>query len=973
MSQLRPSRIPTSTYRLQLHGDFTLEQATELVDYCYELGIGACYISPILRARSGSLHGYDILDHTLLNPELGSPDPLAQLQRFAHRLGEVGMGLLLDVVPNHMCISEPENVWWWNVLENGPSSPFAHFFDIDWHPPKPDLTNKVLLPILGDQYGRVMENQEIRVNYEGGAFYVSYYEKRLPLEPRSWRAILKPVLFGAATKLGEADEHVLELASTITALKNLPRMTELGHRQVTERQREKEIIKRRLATLLESSAAIRAMLDEVLEGINGKRGVSKSFDALESLLSQQAFRLSFWRVASDEINYRRFFDINELAAIRVEEPSVFEEVHALIFRLLEQGLVTGFRIDHVDGLADPKQYLERIQGHCQAVLAEKADGASGERMGYVVVEKILMGQERLRADWPVAGTTGYEFLNLLNGLFIDLKNRRRLIEIYRRFTGDAEDLEDVFYESKKLVLSALMSSELQVLARKLDRISEQHRWSRDFTANSLKQALLEVVACFPVYRTYIRASDAVVSSEDRLHVAMAIRRAKRRNPSTSATIFDFIAALLLHQAPEGLSENELFERRDFVTRLQQLTSPVMAKGIEDTAFYRFYPLASVNEVGGGPQWFGIPVQEFHRQCSERLSAWPHGLSTTSTHDTKRGEDVRARINVLSEIPEQWEAAIERWRVLNQPKRKQLQDREAPSASEEYLLYQTLIGAWPSSPPAAALSEKSLGELGGRLQAYMTKAIKEAKVNTSWINPDEEYEQAIREFVAAILNPAADNAFLQDFVEFGSGIFTAGMWTSLSQVLLKLTAPGVPDLYQGSELWDLNLVDPDNRRPVDYALRRTLLEQNRRESLLGPAACCDDLMEHPESGRIKLYTISRTLELRRAQAELFAAGAYEPLAVTGERENHVIAFARSLAERQVVSVAARFFTALGTPGRLPVGAEVWRNTELALPAETTPVTYREVFTDRLLQTEPGAKLPLAEALKHLPVALLVRQL
>jgi len=950
MPQQPLDHIPSSTYRLQFNREFTLEQAEGLLDYLDELGIGACYASPLLKARPQSLHGYDIIDHSVINPEVGTSE---QFEHFAQRLRERGLGLLLDMVPNHMCIADPGNRWWMNVLENGPNSPFARYFDIDWHPPKPDLANKILLPILGDQYGRVLENQEIRVGYEAGAFSVQYYEMRLPLEPRSCRAILEPVLASVTQALGESDERVLELASTITALRNLPSCTKTNLARVKERQREKEIVKRRLAALVDGSNEIRDALWATLEKLNGKKGDPRSFDALEALLSRQAFRLSSWRVAADEINYRRFFDINDLAAIRVEEPDVFAAVHELVFELLKKGLVTGLRIDHVDGLLDPRQYLERIKDYAS----------------FVVVEKILTGSERLNSDWPVAGTTGYDFLNLLNGLFVDGRNRRAMLAVYQRYTGSAESFDEVLYASKKVVLTAMMSSELHVLARKLDRLSEHHRWSRDFTFNSLQQALTEVIACFPVYRSYVGLEDMAVSEEDRRHISTAIRQAKRRNPSTSATIFDFIASILLLHAPEGLSQIEVLERRDFVARFQQLTSPVMAKGLEDTAFYRFYPLTSLCEVGGGGQPFGVSISDFHRSLTERRLTWPHGLSATATHDTKRGEDVRARINVLSELPEEWEQALLRWHVQNLSKRRQLEGREVPSLDEEYLLYQTLLGAWPVVP----LDEASRPVFVRRIQDYMIKALKEAKINTSWINPDEEYEQELRSFVAAVLEPAPDNAFLAECAAFAGRIARAGMWNSLSQSLLKITAPGVPDFYQGTELWDLSLVDPDNRRPVDYGQRRALLSALRYDSQNDPLACCARLLGAPEDGRIKLYVLSQALRFRRANAELFRAGTYDPLAAAGEAADHVIAFARSLSEKQVVVVATRFFMALGAPDRPPVGPEVWRSTRLPLPAGTAPGVYRDCFTGRSFRIafDGDGALELAEVLAHLPVALLAR--
>ena len=588
-----------------------------------------------------------------------------QLVEFAYGLRSRDMGLILDTVPNHMCIAHPSNGWWVDVLENGPSSPFARFFDIDWDPPKADLKNKVLLPVLGDQYGKVLENQQIKITYEGGTFALHFYEFVLPVAPRTWTLLLEPVLEKLRPILGESDSAVVELASIVTALTYLPLRTETDQARVKERLREKEVIKGRLSALTETSADVRAAIDVSLTEINGVKGDPRSFDRLERLLEDQAYRLSFWGVATDEINYRRFFDINELAAIRVEEPEVFDAVHRLTLRLVQQGLITGLRIDHVDGLLDPGQYLRLLQKRCAEAQARNIEHPhsavdSGRAYPfYVIAEKILTGPERLSKDWPVYGTTGYEFLNMLNSVFVEDRNGEQFRDLYGRFTGAQPDFRELVYQCKRLVLRASMSGEQNMLARRLDRISEQHRWSRDFTLNSLGRVLAEVIACFPVYRSYVTATGEL-TDDDRRYIRSAISHAKRRNPALSPSAFDFLASVLLLEHPKGLDEAARAERLQFTLQFQQLTSPVNAKGYEDTALYRFYPLASLNEVGGGPAPFGLSVQAFHAGNVRRLEEWPHGLSATTTHDTKRSEDVRARINVLSEIPDEWERAIWRW-------------------------------------------------------------------------------------------------------------------------------------------------------------------------------------------------------------------------------------------------------------------------------------------------------------------------
>ncbi|MGH9852589.1 MAG: malto-oligosyltrehalose synthase, partial [Blastocatellia bacterium] len=870
-SVTRPPRIPTATYRLQFNRHFTLKQAAEIVDYLRDLGVGDCYCSPLLAARPGSLHGYDVIDPTKLNPELGTRE---DFNRFASLLAQRGMGLMMDVVPNHMCIAGSGNQWWNDVLENGSGSPFAPFFDIDWRPPKQNLEDKVLLPVLGDQYGRVLENQEIQLTYQRGAFFANYYETRLPIAPRASILILRVVLEAVKTRLEESHPSRLELESIITALEYLPPRTETDPEKVKERRREKEIIKRRLAALVTASGDLQRALKQVIRAFNGVKGDPRSFDRLEELLGEQAYRLCFWRVAADEINYRRFFDINELAAIRVEQTEVFAAVHDLILRLMKEGHVTGLRIDHIDGLYDPEQYLLDLQRGCRKALGITGSAASKrgqsairnpqsaiERPCYVVVEKILGRGERLRESWAAMGTTGYDFLNLVNGVFVDARSERAFRKLYQRVTGAQENFADVAYEGKKLILRAAMSGELHVLARRLDRISEQHRYSRDFTLNNLQDALGEVIACFPVYRSYIRPNQTEVGEEDRRSITAAIRNAKRRNPAFSASIFDFIQSLLLLNDPDGLDDEQRRERREFVLRFQQLTGPVTAKGVEDTAFYRFHPLASLCEVGGKPDGFGVSIETLHEQNRARQERWPHTMLATSTHDTKRSEDVRARINVLSEIPARWYRAVRRWQNLNRDLKTMIEEAPAPDANEEYLLYQTLIGVWPF----AVEDDESRETFRNRIQEYMIKAVREAKIHSSWLNPDEEYEQALRDFVERLLAPGSP--FTNDFTEFQAPIARAGMLNSLSQTLLKITAPGVPDFYQGTELWDFSLVDPDNRRAVDY--------ERRRQSLAGlranegeMAALAGDLMRNAEDGRIKLFVTSRALNYRLNNRELF---------------------------------------------------------------------------------------------------------
>jgi len=965
----QPVRTPSATYRLQFNLLFPFDQATAIVDYLDDLGITDIYASPFLMARPGSIHGYDVTDQTRFNPEIGGEDSFL---RFSAALQERKMGLIADVVPNHMCITHPSNVWWWDVLENGPSSPFARFFDIDWRPPKEELANKVLLPFLGDQYGRVLENQEIKVVYVRDQFEAVYYDNPLPLAPWTWTMILEPAAARLRDKLGSSSEHLAELESITTALSHLPGNTETDEAKIREREREKAIVKRRLAGLMEASPEASEAIQAALAEINGRRGEPHSFDRLERLLESEAYRLSFWRVAMDEINYRRFFDINELAAIRVEDPEVFSAVHALIFGLVSGGHITGLRVDHPDGLFDPEKYFRYLQDTClaQSPLAKsngKADRNGADRTFYIVAEKILIDHEPLRAAWPIEGTTGYSFLNLVNGVFVDHTKSKAFQQLYRRFTGWSQEFDALVRDSKRLILQVAMSSELNVLARKLDRISEQHRWYRDFTLESLRDALKEVLATFPVYRTYIRSDQKEVDSEDRRQITIAIREAKRRNPAISESVFDFIENVLLLEHPEGLDDSQRAERQAFALRFQQLSAPVMAKGVEDTAFYRYYPLASLNEVGGDPERFGLSVNAFHRRNLIRGELWPNSMNASSTHDTKRGEDVRARINVLSEMPSEWYRTIRRWRDINRPLKTQAGELIAPDANEEYLLYQTLVGSWPLLPMNASQHAAYIQ----RIQAYIEKAVHEAKLHSSWVSPNAEYDRAVQDFVAKLLQPSSDNTFLEDFRQFQAPIAQAGMWNSLSQMVLKMASPGVPDFYQGNELWSFHLVDPDNRQPVDFDRRRKMLAKLREKEAADPAALMERLMSNPCDGAIKLFITHRALRFRGDHRQLFAAGSYIPLAADGNRSNHVVAFARQWNGRTVIALVGRFFLKLRNSHPAPIG-DVWGNTAILLPRKIKHYSFQDVFTGQTLaveEREGEASLALAKVFARCPVALL----
>ena len=980
------ARRPLAMYRLQFTPSFTFADAARLVPYLHDLGVSACYVSPYFKACPGSPHGYDVIDHNTLNPELGGE---IAYDTFVQELQRYDMDQLLDIVPNHMGIAKSQNVWWADVLENGPSSLYASCFDIDWTPVKDELANKVLLPILGDQYGWVLENQELILSYEDGAFFLSYYDHRLPIAPRPAAAILLHRLGDLERMLGAEHAELLEFRSIITALGHLPLRTETDRERMIERNREKEIIKKRLATLTNANPTIRAFVEDNVRFFNGIKGDPRSFDLLDTLLADQAYRLAYWRVAAEEINYRRFFDINELAAIRTENPAVFTATHQLVLRLIAEKKVAGLRIDHVDGLYDPVGYLRRLQQ--AALLALQADAypdvlsllsraeqlasqfqiesipLSGEWPCYVVVEKILSAGETLPEHWPMHGSTGYDFLAMLNGLFVDQDNERALTDLYARFTRTRREFSDLVYECKQLIMQVALSSEINVLGHQLDRLSERDRHARDFTLNSLTHAIREVIACFPVYRTYIDGNG--VTERERTIIETAIRRAKRKNPATDITVFNYLRDILLLRYPGSSTEADRQAQHAFVLKFQQCTGPVMAKGVEDTAFYRYHRLVSLNEVGGSPEQFGVSLATFHQHSQERLKRWPLALLATSTHDTKRSEDVRARINVLSEMPREWRTLVGRWSRQHRKWKMLVDGQHAPDRNDEYLLYQTVLGVWPFSP----LTADDYAVFKQRIQDYMRKAAKEAKVHTSWINPNHAYDEALQAFISRVLD---DFLGREDFQRFRTKIAQYGMYNSLSQTLLKLTAPGVPDIYQGNELWDFSLVDPDNRRPVDYDRRRRVLQTLQERIAAADSdlrAVARDLLDHREDGWVKLYVTHLALTYRREHPELFLRGEYIPVEAAGPQERHICAFARRHGSHGILVVAPRLLTQIvPDPMTLPIGPEVWSDSWVLAPPGWESRCYQNVLTREAVQALPtndGLRLSLGEVFANFPVALL----
>ncbi|HXV10335.1 MAG TPA: malto-oligosyltrehalose synthase [Burkholderiales bacterium] len=954
--------IPRATYRLQFNRDFTFARATELVPYLAALGVSHVYCSPYLKARPGSLHGYDIIDHGALNPEIGSEE---DFDRFVAALKRHGMGQVLDMVPNHMGVMGADNGYWLDVLENGPASVHAEVFDIEWNPAKEGIEGKVVVPALAEPYGRVLERGELKLVFdaERGEFSVWYFEHRFPVNPRQYRRILGRAPERLDARLGAEHPDVLEFKSLITAFQNLPPRTAVQPEKLAERRRDKEVHKRHLAGLVARSPDIAWFVGQAVKEVNGIPGDSLSFAELHALLEAQAYRLAFWRVASAEINYRRFFDINDLAALRMENPEVFDFTHALVLRLLSEGKVDGLRIDHPDGLFDPLQYFHRLQYRRAQVPTDLPAESAPYRSTYVVVEKILEAEERLPSEWPVHGTTGYDFMNLLNGLFLDAAAGARLERFYRIFTRDPLPADEILYRSKRIIMRTALAGELNVLANALARIAEADHHTRDFTLNNLRNALFEVVACFPVYRTYL--APGRVTEDDRRHVQLAVEAAKRRSTAGDVSVFGFVREAMLTSIADG--KTEAFRRQvlTFAMKLQQYTAPVTAKGMEDTTFYIYNRLISLNEVGGDPRRFGVTLTTFHRANRERQKNWPHAMLATSTHDNKRSEDVRARLNVLSEIPEEWRANVIRWNRISREKKGRAGAERAPSPNDEYFLYQCLVGAWP----LGELDEAGLSAFRERIRETMLKAVREAKVLTSWMNPNAAYEEATLGFVDALLAPGSGNAFLDEFLPFQRKIARIGLMNSVSQVVLKTTAPGVPDFYQGNESWDFSLVDPDNRRPVDYGRRVAWLAEMQRAAAHGPEVLrsyAAELFGTAGDGRLKLYVTWRLLQLRRRFDAVFREGEYAPLRARGPRANNVCAFVRRQGDLQLVVIAPRWFARLASTGLAAVGDAVWHDTELEAPRGD----WLNVLTgESVSTTQADGALPLVRVFSTLPWAVL----
>lgn len=879
-------QLPTCTYRVQMHADFGFDEAAGIADYLAALGISHLYSSPYLQAAAGSTHGYDVVDHSRPNEQLGGVEGHGGLIR---ALQQHGLGQVLDIVPNHMAMGGPENAWWWDVLQNGQASPFAACFDIDWVAPEARLYNKVLLPILEDHYDRVLEAGQLKLERDGGDFRIRYHNDIVPVNFCSLGSILD-----AAGKHCGAQELPF-IADTMDVL---PHPAQPNAAQATRCARDRDVLHGQLRQLLAQDTQVATAVDKVIAEVNADP------DALDALLSHQHYRLAYWRTAGQELNYRRFFDINRLVALRSEREEVFARTHSTILKWMREGLLDGLRVDHPDGLRDPQQYFQRL--------------SAAAPNAWIIAEKILEPGERLPEAWPIDGTTGYDFLNRVNNLFVNPEGEAMLTGFYEEFTGQTADFARLAREKKHQILRVTFGGEVNRLTHLLMDVCEGHRQCRDFTRPELQEVLREVIACFPVYRTYIRPTlmrDPAI--DDVRHIQQAIREVVRHRPDLDDRLVKFLSDILLLQV-RGQTESEL------VLRFQQLTGPVMAKAIEDTTCYCYNRLISLNEVGGNPGQFGMSLDAFHRECARMAEDWPRTMNTTSTHDTKRSEDTRARINLLSAIPQHWAEAVRRWSSMNE----RFHTDGMPERNTEYLLYQTLLGTWPIG--------------AHRLTAYMLKAGREAKVHTSWTDPNPRYESAVRDFTSGILG---NRTFVDDFHVFVQPLIPLGRINSLAQTLIKLAAPGVPDIYQGCELWDLSLVDPDNRRPVDYDLRRCLLGQLDGLSV-------EQIMARSDEGLPKLWLTRQALRLRKRLPDVFETGDYRPMMARGQKAGHVVAFNR---QETVIAVAPRLIITLD---------DDWEGTALTLPEGS----WRNELTG---QTIDGTQVAVADLLERFPVALLVR--
>lgn len=943
------AKVPVSTYRLQLNSDFTFNDAKNFIPYLKKLGISHCYISPVLHARSNSTHGYDIINHNEFHPSIGSRQ---EFDEFSDELHNNGMGLILDIVPNHMGINS-ENKWWMDVLENGQSSQYASYFDIDWNPIKKELLGKLLVPILGDHYGVILENGELKLEFLKltGNIILKYWDHMFPINPSSYPTILSHRIDVLESRIGSTNPDLYEYQSIVTALNNLPNHTETDAKLIQHRIRERKIAYSRLSSLACNNNQINEFIEENLQDFQSKSNDPISTNRLHNLLEEQAYRLAYWRVSVDEINYRRFFDVNDLAAICVENPEVFAKTHNFIMELIEQRKIDGLRLDHPDGLFEPTAYFKKLQKEAAKRLNlnfnedEEILLSSDNLPIYVLAEKITAPFETLPANWAIHGTVGYEFLNKVNGLFVDYRNRDKFTKIYNKFINKSVDFERMVIECKKLIMKTSLTGELNMLSNFLNRISEQSYNTRDYTLNSLRDTLTEIIAHFPVYRTYISTEDDFPKGSD--YIKWAVRSAKKKLYSNESTIFDFIEKILLLELEED-RESDLFKQiLNFTMKFQQFTSPLMAKGMEDTSFYRYNRLSSLNEVGGEPNHFGVTVDEFHSFNQSAHNITPYNLLSTSTHDTKRSEDIRVKISLLSEIPDVWQKKVSRFNQLNKLKKTKIDEGLLPDKNDEYLFYQALLGIWPD----VVTDKEHLFIIINRLEEYMIKAVREAKIHTSWVNMNVEYEDAMKNFIRKVLLAPDKHPFWKEFLPFAKQISSKAKFNSLSQQVLKLISPGVPDIYQGTEVQSLCFVDPDNRKAIDTNYLSNLLNEieylNTAENF-----SFDEYSNELKSLNLdkkKLFLTTKLLNYRKSNEELFKMGDYIPIPVEGDREDNIIAFARKYNEKAVIVVVPRFIYHI-TDDSFNFIDRVWDNSSLILPDSLSGLNWKSLIDNNSVEPE-----------------------
>ncbi len=927
-------RIPTATYRIQFHAKFKFEAARKIINYLSELGVSDLYASPIFKAKAGSTHGYDVVDPTQLNPELGTPENFKTLVK---EIQNYKMGWVQDIVPNHMAY-DSENIWLMDVLENGSESEAFDYFDIEWDQAYDDIKGRVLAPMLGNFYGECLENGEIQLNYNETGLSVNYFSLKLPVRIESYSRFITQNLGHLGRLLGRRHPDFIKLLGILYLIKSVP-----GETKGKERYDQIAFVKGLLWELYTQNPEVKEFVDSNVEFFNGEKGNSESFNLLDSLLKEQFYRLSFWKVGAEEINYRRFFTVNELISVKVQEIKVFHKTHTLINQLVEQGTITGLRIDHIDGLYDPTEYLKRLRAKTGDV--------------YITVEKILELEENLPETWPIQGTSGYDFLNYINGIFCQCESEKLFDYLYLKFTKITTHYDHLCVEKKQLIVEKNLAGDVENLAHILKKIASQSRLGIDFTMNGLKRTLSEVLTLFPVYRTYVNGDG--LSEEDSIYIKEVIEAARERIPLLLNEL-NYIEKLLLLEWDESLTEEEKALRLHFVMRLQQLSGPLMAKGIEDTLFYVYNRLISLNEVGGNPGKFGVTVSDFHKFNQKQSITWMYKMNATATHDTKRGEDVRARLNVLSEMPEQWERQIKKWHEINRLHKINIQGKAVPVNNDEYFFYQSLIGTYP-------FAETEKTDFIERLKNYMLKSVREAKVQTAWLRPDTAYEEGFLAFVEKVLAPAESNQFIKEFLPFQKKIADYGIFNSLSQTLLKYTAPGVPDTYQGTELWDLSMVDPDNRRPVDYPQRISFLNEIKQNSQPDRLKLINELLSNKENGKIKLFVTYKLLQARRDYLDVFKKGDYLPLEVVGTFKDHIVAFARSFGDQIAIAIAPRLLTNLVAPGKYPLGEQVWHDTQLQLPQQL-PSTWCDTFTEQIISG--NSTIAIGQILQNFPVALLL---